>query len=528
MNLKQVIGAIAGIIVLGLIATAFLGGPNNILPNGDQDGTPDTQSGGDDAEPSEPEGGDETNGTQPAGDEDGCIEILPGISREYEIIRIEDEVNKSIPLDALEIFGVTAEEYHWAQRFAGMEDLQYMSNFKMTITGQENSTAYVNVIYPGVYRVELTADGETYEMELKATKTGKTIELKGINYIDLFGTTGNPEFNIHPDDPVCFDKALDHAFQGPLRVGAEWVGVAPAAFYYQVDPPRVQDNDTFLSMSDDVFYEAFIEAAHDRGLKVMETHQETGGLEFTEDDWQLLSEKQDDPEWWDQWYTTWEEYLVRRAVRAERFGMDAIVLEMYVEGTFKPDVYPEYAERWVEIIHAVREVYSGQVGLNFINLDERFTFPDELDFIQITYFGGLYTSRTDMLDDPSSPTMEELMAINDIIFEGVDYVYGGTTPVYVVLTIGSSDAQNTTEDPAKRSPVDFNEQVLYYEAFFASLEEYDWVSGIITERWDYWDEYRRFGDDYNIQYFDETHGASPRNKPAEDVVALWNEVYQSP
>lgn len=83
-------------------------------------------------------------------------------------------------------------------------------------------------------------------------------------------------------------------------------------------------------------------------------------------------------------------------------------------------------------------------------------------------------------------------------------------------------------DPALRSGVDFNEQVLYYEAFYTSLDQYDWVDGIITERWDFWDEYRRFGEEYDVQYFSEIGSASPRNKPAEDVVALWHEVYQSP
>lgn len=532
MQLKKVLGPIVAIVVVLILASAFLSGRKGTDTNGEQienPGPPNSPGTDDDSEPNGSVTDNQTSGTpQPNRDEDGCIEILPGISREYEIIRVEGNVNGTISLDALEIFGITAENYLWAQKFAQMNDLQYMSNHKMTIMGRENSTAYVNVTYPGVYRVELIADGYTYEMELRATKIGRTLELKGLNFIDLFGTTGNPEFNIHPDDPLCFEKALEHAFEGPLRVGAEWVGLVPAAFYYQVDPPLVQDNDTFLSMSDDVFYEAFINAAHDLGLKVMETHQVTGGLDFTEDDWRLLSEKEKDPDWWGLWFDMWEKYTIMRATRAEIYGMDAIILDMYAETTLNPDVYPEYAERWTELIHAVREVYSGQIGLNFINADERLTFYEELDFIQITYFGGLYTFREDAIANVQNPTMEEIMAINDMMFEGMRYMLGGKIPIYVLLTVGSSDGQNTAEDPALRTATDFNEQVIYYEAFFASLEKYDWATGIMTERWDFWDEYRRFGEDYNIQYFDETNSASPRNKPAEDVVALWFEVYQSP
>jgi hypothetical protein len=199
---------------------------------------------------------------------------------------------------------------------------------------------------------------------------------------------------------------------------------------------------------------------------------------------------------------------------------------MYAEKTLDPVLVPDAEERWTALIHSLREVYSGEIGLNFINLDERFTFSEDVDFIQITYFGGLYTSR-EAFADQHYPTIDEVMAINEIMFEGVG-LYELDVPIYAVLTIGSTDAQLVTEDPEQRSATDFNEQVLYYEAFYASLDKYDWVDGIITERWDYWDEYRRFGESLDVRYFDETNGASPRNKPAEDVVALWHEVYQSP
>ena len=218
---------------------------------------------------------------------------------------------------------------------------------------------------------------------------------------------------------------------------------------------------------------------------------------------------------------------MKRCTMAEQHGVDAVVLKMFAETSFNPDIYPEYADRWVEIIHTVREVYSGEVGLSFINADNRLTFIDELDFIEITFFGGLYTSRQGAFADVSNPTMDELIAVNEEMFEGIEYFWGNTSRIIMVITFESTDAQFSTEDPDQRTPVDFNEQVLYYEAFYSTIGDQPWISGVFTERWDYWDEYRRFGDDYNIQYFDMTNGASPRNKPAEDVVALWNEIYDS-
>jgi len=539
MNLKRVIGTLAGIIVVVMFVTAILGGPENIGTNDDDietPGTPDDPGSETPGEPTEPEEPDEPgeddiedkdNEAQPTTEDEGCIEILPGISRDYEIIRLNRELGEPITLDASEIFGVSAEMYAWTQVFAEMEDLQYMSNHELSITYADGDQATVNATYPGVYRIELEADGLIYEMELKATKVGKEIAVKGINFIDLFGATGGPEFNIHPDDPECFQLALDHAFEGPERAGVEWIGMVSGGFYNQVDPPVMQDDDTFLSNSDEAFHEEFVEAAHSRDMKVIETFQDGPSVFFTPEQYEELSEARMTPEWWDNWYEEWKTFLLKRAEMSERHGVDAIILLMFSEGSMDQTLVPDSAEKWTDIINSVREVYSGEIGLNFISLDERFTFIEELDFIQVTYFGGLWTSRG-MMVNVQEPTIDEVMAINDIMFEGMELYDSKGVPVYILLTVGSSDGQNQEEDPALRSGVDFNEQVLYYEAFYTSLDQYDWVDGIFTERWDFWDEYRRFGEDYNVQYFSEIGSASPRNKPAEDVVALWHEVYQSP
>jgi hypothetical protein len=349
----------------------------------------------------------------------------------------------------------------------------------------------------------------------------------GINFIDLYGETGGPEFNIYPDDPECFQAVLEHAFTGPLRVDAEWIGLISGGFYAQVDPPVIQDDDHYLSLSDEYFYGEIIDAAHSRGMKVMETFQDGPSVYFTAEQHAELTQMKQTAEWWDHWYDEWKTFLLRRCDMAERHSVEAVVLMQFAESSFNPQLFPEYADRWVDIINSVREVYSGEVGLSFINADERLTFSDDLDFMQITFFGGLYTSRIGAITDPSNPTMEELLAINEEIFEGIDYRLGNSTPIYAVITFDSTDAQFSTEDPAQRTPTDFNEQVLYYEAFYSTIEKSDWATGVFTERWDYWDEYRRSGDDFNVQYFDETNAASPRNKPAEDVVALWSQIFHS-
>jgi hypothetical protein len=67
--------------------------------------------------------------------------------------------------------------------------------------------------------------------------------------------------------------------------------------------------------------------------------------------------------------------------------------------------------------------------------------------------------------------MDELLAINRNMFEGMEYFWGNTLKIYIVITFDSTDAMFGTEDPDQRTPTDFNEQVLYYEAFFSTISE---------------------------------------------------------
>ena len=122
--------------------------------------------------------------------------------------------------------------------------------------------------------------------------------------------------------------------------------------------------------------------------------------------------------------------------------------------------------------------------------------------------------------DSNNPTMDELVQITDDMTWHHETLSENVSIQYV-LTFASSNGQNTVEEPELRGQIDFAEQVLYYEAFFTAMNDEPWVSGIISERWDYWDEWRRTENTPKAAYFDESNGSTPRNKPAEDVIALW-------
>ncbi|MFQ5951136.1 MAG: hypothetical protein ACE5KH_03525, partial [Candidatus Geothermarchaeales archaeon] len=125
-----------------------------------------------------------------------------------------------------------------------------------------------------------------------------------------------------------------------------------------------------------------------------------------------------------------------------------------------------------------------------------------------------------------NPTMQELVDLTRELFSGPRELFGGKVSVYYAVGFASADGQLFTEDPDLRREVDFQEQVLYYEAFFRALEDEPWITGVFTERWDWFDQFHRPGDTFGARYFDSTTETSPRSKPAEEVVKLWYSIFR--
>jgi hypothetical protein len=280
-------------------------------------------------------------------------------------------------------------------------------------------------------------------------------------------------------------------------------------------------------LTDDDYYATLVAAAKERGLKVVQFEQDAPHFELSPEEMEALETMRgSNPGWWHAWFTQWKDWVVRRAARAEANDVDMFVPYLMADGTFKPEVYPQYGERWREILAAIREVYSGTLGMSFVNADERLTFIDAFDAALITVFPGLYTT-SGMIADVTNPTMEELTAITKGIFIQVPGLVEAGIPVYYVLVVNSSDGQvgsENIEEKSRFSP-DFREQVMYYEAFFKAAAEEEWIRGIFTERWDWFDQYRRPADTPEAVYFDATLESSPRSKPAEEVIRLWFGIY---
>lgn len=469
-----------------------------------------------------------------------CEELPVFEKNETSRIQFRSLVGEQTFLDVHQLFNVSSidSNYLWKQIFSERDSLEYVTNYSANLLNSTFATAYFIPEVPGNYRFRVTVtddDGSVndYELDVWVTKVSeRNFDVKGAIFVDVFGMNGGPEFNFAPKDPDCLAIVQDHALDAPLRIGADWTGFVSSAFYSQVSPmPIFIDWENDLSLSNETYFASLVDSAKQRGLKVMQTDSVTAGLGLSQEQMDSEKDMRMDPAWWDEWFNQWKKYVVPRAARAEKYDVDMYVVDLFADSTFNPDVYPEYGERWREIISEVREVYSGIVAISLINADERFTFEDAVDAVLITLFPGLYTSSGNIVDT-TKPTLIELEEQTKISFSQAEWKLAGKVSVYYIFLASSSDGQISGEPPPwgwgpiPPEKVDFQEQAMYYEAFFNMLEQQEWVSGVFTERWDWFDQFHRPGDFLEAYYFDETIGGSPRSKPAEDVVRLWFEIYE--
>lgn len=441
---------------------------------------------------------------------------------------ITGRVGEPTTLDGGVLFeaSIDTDGFEWTQIFASQDSLHYTSYNLIELDQQVDAVAKFTPTVPGNYRFGLVRADETVgdvalEIEvLVGLDETDRFSVRGTIFPDLFGDNGGPGFDINPDSEECRDQALDHALAVAPRIGANWVAVTPAKFLTQINPTPVWDAlHPGLSMTDDDFYAAFIDAAHDRGLQVLQSEQDAPDFSITSEDLDQWNDSRGTAAYWDEWFTQWQPWAVERAARAEAFGVDMFSPFVWASDTFRPEIYPEYADRWLELIEAVRSVYTGQIALSvsFFRPD-LLTFLDDLDAVIIGMDATYFPMQ---LEDPNEPTIVEIHgAVEEAIGRQREYFSDSETEFYYLLGAGSADGQRTSEEVDELATFipDFQEQAVYYEALFQLVANESWVDGVFIGIVDWFDQFARPAEGI---YFDQTFQASPRSKPAEDVTSLW-------
>ena len=436
---------------------------------------------------------------------------------------VEGPTGEPIALDAVELFEVeAAAEVRWEPVTLDGDSLEYVSQHALAL-GAEGVATTATAAEPGRYRVAALVEGRRLEVDLDIRRPDRReFVVRGVALSDLFGETGGPEFDVSPEDPVCLEVTLDHALAGPVRAGANWISVSPANFMTVSDPSPVWGAQyADLSLTDDEFYRALVDAAHARGLQVLQAEQDAPDFKLA-GGWDNLPAQQQRAEWWEGWFDEWTSWVVERAARAEAAGVDAFAPFVWTSFVTPAEVYPAYVERWTAMVSAIREVYSGElVSTALVFVDERFLPLVGLFDIVIVFYdsGGIVGSE--LIADPLSPTVPELRAAFEQRMEqAVRYLSGVDAEIHFSISAASNSGQGSSEGQAERAGyvVDFQEQAAYYEAFFQAVEGMQWVSGIWIERMDWFDQFARPPEGW---YFDATVENSPRSKPAEAIIARW-------
>jgi hypothetical protein len=432
-----------------------------------------------------------------------------------------------LELDAVTLLGLASPPVfaRWARAALAADSLVYGSAHPFELASPDGFAARATFTRRGSYRLSLTvqehaaADIVSYDVELRiADPSARELPVQGIFAPDLFENVGGPEFALRRDDPECQSRVFEHALDGIVRTGAEWVGMVPAAFLDSIDPlPVYVPQGNSLSLTDDGFYAELVGAARARGLRVIMAEQDAPSFTLPAADWQARDSRAQDPEWLTAWFEDWRAWILPRAARAEQNGVELYVPFNPTDFTFKPGT--PYDALWRELIADVRQVYSGKVGV-WLSLaaDQRFTFVDAVDVVIVGVSAGFFPMS--LGDHAEQPTLAEA---EKLIGEQLDRslpALAEAEQVYFFIAAESANRQTHSENQGERASfeTDFQEQALYYEAFFAAIAERPFIDGVLVGVFDWFDQYARAPEHW---YFDATNESSPRSKPAEQVLRLW-------
>ncbi|MFC2089063.1 hypothetical protein ACFLSX_05615, partial [Calditrichota bacterium] len=320
-----------------------------------------------------------------------------------------------------------------------------------------------------------------------------------------------------------FDQALDAA----KEAGAEFVSIFNVAAYYDIMPmPDIRFYGDPMSLNDDQLT-IFVNLAHGKGLQFCLQEQVAAYDFLTPADEMDSIWIPHTVEWWNKWFSDYKLYLLDQVKLADSIGIEIVQLMQFAEFTFK-DEYPQYDQKWREIIQEVKMHFSGKIGLStYIGplFTGKLTFLDELDIYipSIATLGGGFPISG--LSNPYNPSLTELTVKFNEYFDLLENIVTEQDTIYIQFTVASWDGQNNFEflEPPVPSQRDFQEQVDYYEAFFQTIMNRTFIKGVFVERMAW---FERLIPSPGYEYFDQRSSTSMRNKPAEIALKLWFETYK--
>jgi len=210
---------------------------------------------------------------------------------------------------------------------------------------------------------------------------------------------------------------------------------------------------------------------------------------------------------WQSWQDSYRDFILRYARVAEKGGA-----EMFCIGTEFSRLTVEKPEFWENLIHEVREVYSGKItyAANWHDEYEKITFWDQLDYIGIQAYFPLTTETNPSVESIAKgwekylPAMEAIRKKyrRNILFTEMGYkstANSADKPWEWIENPESSDAVFSAETQAN-----------CYRAFFKAVWNKPWFAGVYI--WQVRSDFEGHNGKNDLDF-------TPQGKPAEAIIA---------
>ena len=299
-------------------------------------------------------------------------------------------------------------------------------------------------------------------------------------------------------------------FRVLVRNNVEWVTLVPWGFQNDYDSPTVThtNSEGERRAEYNAHWRKQIEMARARGFKVF-FKPHIWIMSPSDGKWRSHIFPPDD-ESWEQWKSTYRDFILRYAKVAEQGKA-----ELFCIGVEFSRLAVEKPDFWRELTQEVRDIFSGKItyAANWYQEYEQVTFWDELDYIGIQAYQPLAKNDHPTVEQISKgwsqylPTMEAVYKKwnRKILFTEMGYKSTAGSAIKPWEWIEDSTA-NQDYIPSSET------QANCYEAFFNTIWKKEWFAGVHI--WSFRSDYVD-GNDDGYQNMDFT----PLGKPAEKIIA---------
>ena len=287
-----------------------------------------------------------------------------------------------------------------------------------------------------------------------------------------------PELKIKGVCWVAGDSIVSSNLDSLIINNSEWISQTTFAWQQGHDNPSIKyDNSRSWWGERDAGLIHTTKLAHQKGIKVMlKPH-----IWLSRSDGKWRSDiKMNSQEDWDKWFSDYKEMIMHYAKVAELGKIDALCIgtELLIPSTKHPD-------KWRDIIHSIRQIYSGQLtyAANFYKEYEKVTFWDDLDYIGVQAYFPLTNKK-----NPSVKALRKSWRkhIKNLISVSKKY-----NKKIVFTEVGYKNTADSAIEPwvwprnINFETVELSDKVQAecYEAMFAELWDEKWFGGVFIWKW---------------------------------------------